>query len=154
MFFPYLFFWLFVWVIYLANLFGYYIIGYYLFGYLFAHSVFTYSVLAYSVFAYSVFAYSVFAYPVLAYSVFAYSMFAYSVCLPIPCSPIPYISPISSSLIPYLPITRIIFSSANQFIVDTIHILSRFRFALLICYLFAYIHVRAKILPQDKQFHP
>ena len=57
-----------------------------------------------SVFAYSVFAYSVFAYSIFAYIEFAYFVFAYR-----------YI---------------IIFSSANQFIVDIINILSRFRFAL------------------------
>ena len=68
--------------------------------------LFAYSVFAYSVFAYSVFTYSVFAYSVFAYSVFTYSLFAY------------YYN---------------IFSSANQFIVDIVYILSKFRFALHIC---------------------
>ena len=80
----------------------------------FANSIFAYPVLTYSVFAHSVLAYSVFAYPVLAYSVLAcvflevsvYIEFAYTV---------------------YSPITFIICSSANRFILYILYILSRFR---------------------------
>ena len=120
------------------------VFAYFVFAYSrFAYSVFAYSVFAYSVFAYSVFAYSVFAYSVFTYSVFAYSVFAYSVFAYIEFAYFVFAYRYN------------IFWSANQFIVDIIHILSRFRFALQIYYLFAYIHVnllKQRFFPKISSF--
>ena len=48
---------------------------------------------------------------------------------------------------------RYIFFVSLQTGSSSIYILTRFSFSLQICYPFAYIYVRAKIFPQDKQLH-